>query len=175
MLGLEGEGLEAGLLDVAAAVIQAGAGDVQAGGVEGAAAVVNGGGGVQGQGLGGADEAAVGDLCGGVELGVGGGLKAAGVLQKTIHGDGEGALVALSWPALRTPRPCSVPIRVILPAYMPPRAETSRATGGAVAWGAGREAVGCPSRATVAGPVVVCRVWAQRPALSWTVRAMRAV
>ncbi len=130
MLGLEGEGLEAGLLDVAAAVIQAGAGDVQAGGVEGAAAVVNGGGGVQGQGLGGADEAAVGDLCGGVELGVGGGLKAAGVLQKTIHGDGEGALVALSWPALRTPRPCSVPIRVILPAYMPPRAETSRATVG---------------------------------------------
>ncbi len=86
--------------------------------------------GVQGQGLGGADEAAVVHFCGGVELGVGGGLKAAGVLQKTIHGDGEGALVALSWPALRTPRPCSVPIRVILPAYMPPRAETSRATVG---------------------------------------------
>ncbi len=163
------------MLDVAAAVIQAGAGDVQAGGVEGAAAVVNGGGGVQGQGLGGADEAAVGDLCGGVELGVGGGLKAAGVLQKTIHGDGEGALVALELAGVADAQAVFGANQGDFAGIHAAQGGDVQGHGGAVAWGAGREAVGCPSRATVAGPVVVCRVWAQRPALSWTVRAMRAV
>ncbi|MNM68953.1 hypothetical protein D3C81_805300 [compost metagenome] len=35
--------------------------------------------------------------------------------------------VAATTPALRTPRPASVPIRVILPAYMPPSCATSSA------------------------------------------------
>ncbi|EEY11132.1 hypothetical protein COI_0220 [Mannheimia haemolytica serotype A2 str. OVINE] len=33
-------------------------------------------------------------------------------------------------PALRTPTPCSVPIRWILPAYIPPSSPTSMATCG---------------------------------------------
>ena len=44
-------------------------------------------------------------------------------------------------PALRTPTPASVPIRRILPAYMPPRLETSSAT-------CGREAASSPCFAT---------------------------
>ena len=42
-------------------------------------------------------------------------------------------LPAAAWmvPALRAPKPASVPIRVILPAYMPPSAETSSAKVGA--------------------------------------------
>ena len=35
-------------------------------------------------------------------------------------------------PALRTPRPASVPIRTIFPAYMPPSVDTSSAKVGAV-------------------------------------------
>ena len=41
-------------------------------------------------------------------------------------------LLALISPALVTPKPLSVPIRRILPAYIPPRLETSKAT--PVAW-----------------------------------------
>lgn len=77
------------------------------------------------------------------------------------------------WPALRTPSPASVPINVILPAYMPPSAATSSAKAGVVPVGA-TGACALPSTATWLAPVTTLSSLAQSPALSCTARARMA-
>ena len=82
--------------------------------------------------------------------------------------------VAPIFPALRTPMPASVPIRTILPAYMPPNCATSNANTGTRptpstllidAWAASTWLV----------PVITLRFLAQIPALTSTARAMMPV
>ena len=83
----------------------------------------------------------------------------------------KGPEAAASWPALRTPSPASVPISVILCAYMPPSCATSSANCG-FSWPL-PAALDCsrPSAASSLTPVTTRRSCAHNPALSATARA----
>ena len=88
----------------------------------------------------------------------------------------SGPDVALSFPALLTPTPASVPIREILPAYMPPKLEASSANcgRGPVARMGCVPAVGSLVRGSTSirfAPVMTDNWFAQMLALSCTARA----
>ena len=82
-------------------------------------------------------------------------------------------------PALRTPRPVSVPNKNILPAYIPPSCATSRAISGAVllpTMGATEGVVFADRDAASIAlePVITLRSLAQMPALTCTALAKMA-
>ena len=87
------------------------------------------------------------------------------------------ALAAIC-PALLTPTPFSVPMRVILPAYIPPKALVSMARLGAVLVFAVTWLLGVMLSFValmLLAPVVMARLLAQMPALTLTARAKRSV
>jgi len=89
-------------------------------------------------------------------------------------------------PALRTPRPASVPTMLILPAYMPPKAATSIAKlGVGLALPSGRVAFGVIGVVLVTSPLLATLTWlvpvvtlsafAQIPAFTSIARAITSV
>lgn len=122
----------------------------------------------------GVDRAAIVDAARRIELGLPGTGDFAGVAERTIDIHHNIASTGTDLAGMAHARPFSVPSRVIWLAYMPPSSLLSMAKAGVAPLPAMGVAV-VFAASTWLAPVVTLSVLAQRPALSWTLRAMRSV